>query len=129
LSSERRKQRVARAIRDIISEGISELQDPRVKGLISITAVEMSPDTRYADVYLSCFGVSDMESQLTFKAIEHARGHLQTAVAHELNMRFCPMITLHHDVKQAKVSEMLKIFERISEESQGHNDGGDDSEE
>lgn len=129
MSSERRQQRVARAIRDIISEGISELQDPRIKGLVSITAIEMSPDTRYADIYLSCFGASEAESLLTFKAIEHARGHLQTAVAHELNLRFCPVITLHHDVKQAKVNEMLKLFEQIAEESQAHKPVDDNPQE
>lgn len=115
MSNERRQQRVARAIRDIVSESISDLQDPRLTGFVSVTSVEMSPDLRRADVFVSCFGVPEAEQNLTFKAIEHARGHFQTEIAKDLNMMFCPIITFRHDVNQSKVNETLKIIDQLTE--------------
>ena len=53
MSSRIRSQRVGDLLRDELSQILSrEMQDPRV-GLVSVTAVEMSPDLRVAKVFLS----------------------------------------------------------------------------
>ncbi|ARN57385.1 30S ribosome-binding factor RbfA [Sedimentisphaera salicampi] len=124
MNSSRRQLRVARVIRDIVSEAIGELQDPRIKSFVSVNSVELSPDLRYADVFLSCFGVSEEESRLSFKAITHARGFIQSEIAGELQMRFCPLITLHQDIKQDQTNETLKIIDKISKEL--HQNDSDD---
>jgi ribosome-binding factor A len=109
---------MARAIRDIVSEAImTEISDPRMTGLVSITNIELSPDLRYASIYVRCFGTEDEAAKKkTFLAVDHARGHIQSKLASELNVRFCPVISFHEDTQQEKVNEMLKLIEQVSKE-------------
>ena len=54
-----RKPRIARAIRDNLSDLISsELTDPRIReaGLVSINHIELNADTSVATVYVSLYG-------------------------------------------------------------------------
>jgi ribosome-binding factor A len=118
----RRQQRMARAIRDIVSEAImNDINDPRMSGLVNITHIELSPDLRYASIYIRCFGTEEESAKKrTYQAVEHARGHIQSKLASELNVRYCPVITFHEDLKQEKVNEMLKLIEEVSKEFKEH---------
>ena len=52
-----RTDRIAEEIKKVISEMIqSELKDPRVKGLISITKVTITKDLKFCKVYVSVMG-------------------------------------------------------------------------
>jgi len=112
----RKQQRMSRAIRDIVSEAImSEISDPRLTGFVSITSIELSPDLHYASIYLRCFGTKDeADKKKTFMAIDHARGYIQSKIASELNVRSCPIISFHEDVKQEKVNQMMKLIEDVT---------------
>ena len=107
---------MSRAIRDIVSEAImSEISDPRLTGFVSITSIELSPDLHYASIYLRCFGTKDeADKKKTFTAIDHARGYIQSKIASELNVRSCPIISFHEDVKQEKVNQMMKLIEDVT---------------
>ena len=51
-----RMRRVNEAMREVLSARIAEgLKDPRI-GFVTVTAVETSPDLRYARVYVSVLG-------------------------------------------------------------------------
>ena len=54
--SSRRAQKVAEAIREVVSMAIlTELKDPRVKD-VTVTFVEVSSDLRHAKVHVSVMG-------------------------------------------------------------------------
>ncbi len=133
MEESRRQQRMARAIRDIVSESLmNDISDPRMTGFVSITDITLSPDLHYASIYLRCFGtVDDAAKKKTFLAIEHARGHIQSTLASELNVRFCPVISFHEDVKQEKVNAMLRLIDEVSKDfkdadsAQDGDDAGD----
>ena len=115
----RRQLRVARIIKEVVSDAIrNHLSDPRIQGLISVTEVEMSDDTRNANVHLSLLPAET--SVATLRAIKHARGHIQTLLANELDMRFCPIIEFTEDTKYKKAGETLKLIEQISNEMNAH---------
>ncbi len=118
MEANRRQHRMARAIRDIVSEAImGEISDPRLTGLVTITDIELSPDLRYASIYIRCFGTNDAAAKKkSFLAIEHARGYIQTKLASELNVRFCPVITFLEDEKQEKVEQMMRLIEEVSKD-------------
>jgi ribosome-binding factor A len=118
MEPKRRQQRMARAIRDIVSETImGDINDPRLTGFVSITDVELSSDLRYASVYLRCFGTEDAAaSKKTFAAIDHARGFIQSKLAAELNVRFCPVISFYEDLKQEKVQQVMRLIEDVSKD-------------
>ncbi len=116
MEESRKQQRMSRAIRDIVSEAImGDINDPRMCGLVSITSIDLSSDLHYASIYLRCFGTKDeADKKKTFMAIDHARGYIQSKLASELNVRSCPIISFHEDVKQDKVNEMMKLIEEVN---------------
>ena len=44
--------RVNESVREVISEALGELKDPRI-GFVTVTGVETSPDLRHARVFVS----------------------------------------------------------------------------
>ena len=53
--------RINEEIQRTLSELIRSVKDPRVHGLISITAVETTPDLKYAKVHVSVLDKSDVD--------------------------------------------------------------------
>jgi len=47
--------RVNEAVRQVLSEALPELKDPRI-GFVTVTGVETSPDLRQARVFVSVLG-------------------------------------------------------------------------
>lgn len=92
-----RKQRVATAVRHIVSEAIVHgLNDPRVAPLTTITRVEMTGDLMIARIFLSVQGGKAVEGR-TLAALKHATGHIQRMVARELSIRQCPALRFELD--------------------------------
>lgn len=105
-----RKDRVAEEIKKELSEIIrDDMKDPRVKGLVSVTHVEVSRDISTAAIYLSC--LSDAEEQnKTIKAFKQAAGYIRGELARRLSLRFMPELTfkLDHSIQQgARINELL----------------------
>jgi ribosome-binding factor A len=120
----RRQEKVARIVREVVSNAIiTQLSDPRIVGLVSVTRVEMAPDLRVADVYLSIFESSESQDQKgqadrnkTFSAINHARSHIQSLLADRLESKFCPVLRFHNDEKYRKTMETMKLIEQVASE-------------
>ena len=53
-----RMRRVNEAVRQVLSEAVGELKDPRI-GFVTVTGVETSPDLRHATVFVSVLGPSE----------------------------------------------------------------------
>lgn len=114
-----RKQRVAEAIRDNLSEMIArEVKDPRVTaaGLLSITQVEMNADLSVATVYVSIYGSPDgsrgSSDAVADKAIEGLRGaagFLRGPLARRLRMARPPELRFQRDTGLAFGMELSKI--------------------
>lgn len=117
MSTGRRQQRLAKLIKQIVSEAIlTKLSDPRINAVVSVTEVKLTPDNRKADVFLSMLALEESDKRKTLSAIKHARGHIQTMLAHELNIRFCPIIEFFEDEKIAKTNETLKLIDQVAAE-------------
>lgn len=119
-----RQGRVAHIIRDIVSDAISNrISDPRVSRFTSVTRVELSPDMRQANVYVSVMG-APIEGETTMKGLDSARGMIQTRVAKNLDMRQAPMIRLILDLSLKRGNEILQL---LSEAGTGNNSPSDKS--
>ncbi|MBE3069521.1 MAG: 30S ribosome-binding factor RbfA [Planctomycetes bacterium] len=92
----RRGQRVARVVRQVVSETlVTELNDPRL-AFVTVTAVDLSPDLRLADIQISVLGDAKAQ-EVCLQAIRHAHGRIQERVANALEMKFCPVLRFHRD--------------------------------
>ena len=119
----RRQEKVARIVRDVVSEAIANrLNDPRLKGLISVTRVEMTPDLRAADVYLSFFAQAEADKARGFEAIDHARKRIQSLLGDALESKFCPVLRFHMDEQFQKTLETMRLIDEVSNERRNETD-------
>jgi len=59
-----RGDRIRKALIKELSDIIQhKVKDPRIKGIISVTDVELSPDNKYAKAYISIFTVDESKQR------------------------------------------------------------------
>jgi len=115
----RRQEKVARVIREVVSDTVANhLSDPRITGFVSVTRVEVMPDMRSADVYLSIFAAEEGAKDRTFEAITHARTRIQSFLAGALESKFCPLLRFHEDEQFRKTLEVMKLIDQVASERQ-----------
>ncbi|MHC4241412.1 MAG: 30S ribosome-binding factor RbfA [Planctomycetota bacterium] len=113
----RRQEKVARVVKETVSEAIAHhLSDPRIEGFVSVTRVEMSPDLRNANVYLSIFGRDEVSQSKTFMAITHAKSRIQSIVAGNVKSKFCPVLHIYRDEKFKKTLETMNLIDKAVSE-------------
>lgn len=123
----RRQERVARIVKEVVSDSIANrLNDPRITGFVSVTRVEMTPDLRGAEVYLSIFATGEADKNKSFMAIEHAAKRIQSFLGGALETKFCPILHFHKDEHFQKTLETMRLIDQISHE---HQDQTDEEEE
>ena len=122
----RRQEKVARVVKEAVSDAITHhLSDPRIEGFVSVTRVEMSPDLRNANVYLSIFGRDEASQNKTFMAITHAKSRIQSMIGGKLHSKFCPVLHIYKDEKFKKTLETMKLIDKAVSELKQDDDGGD----
>ena len=116
-----RVERLNSLLRQEISDLIQRyVKDPRLGTFVSVTAVEISKDMRYAKVFVSRYG-TDIEKADTLKALESASGYIRHELGERLKTRRIPELSFRLDNTMEKAAKVLKIINDISsEEKTGH---------
>ena len=107
-----RMRRVNEAVREVVSEGVSELKDPRI-GFVTVTGVETSPDLRHARVFISVLG-SDAKRAKTLDGLAAAHGVLQARVAKELRMKRTPQLAFEYDPTVERGVRMTQLIDELA---------------
>ena len=87
--------RINEEIQREMSSLIRTVKDPRVTGLISVTAVDTTPDLKYCKLYISVLDKSDVDQVL--KGLKSASGYLRRELGRSLNLRNTPELTFVRD--------------------------------
>ena len=87
--------RINEEIQRELSSLIRTVKDPRVTGLISVTAVDTTPDLKFCKLYISVLDKSDVNQVL--KGLKSASGYLRRELGHALNLRHTPELTFVRD--------------------------------
>src|ERR687888_1643433 len=106
--------RVNEAVRQVLSEAVGELKDPRI-GFVTVTGVDTSPDLRQARVYVSVLG-SERKREATLAALAAAHGVLQARLARELRMKRTPQLAFEYDPSVERGVRMTKLIDELAEE-------------
>ena len=125
----RRSERVAEAIRRLAAEIIhSQLQDPRIRGLVTVTKVEITPDLRLAKIYYTAM-CEDKKKKLLACGLKSAKNYIRRRIADELKLRYAPDVLLKIDenVEYSKrIDNILdKLKKEAPDESNRKNSAGD----
>jgi len=109
MSGGRRPQRLAEQIKEEVSLIIAgELEDPRV-GLVTVSEVRLSPDLRYAKIYVGISG-TEQEVKESLAALRHAAGYIRHELGSVLRMRRTPELHFVYDEtdeRAARIEELL----------------------
>ena len=104
--------RVNQTLKEVLSEGIGELKDPRI-GFVTITGVETSPDLSQARVFVSVLGsVRKREASLVGLAAAH--GVLQARIARELRLKRTPQLTFEYDPSVERGVRMTQLIDELA---------------
>ncbi len=105
-----RLNRINEELRKEISNIISfELKNPGLTGLISVTKVKITPDLKYAKVYISMLNSKSKEK--TLEALKKSSGYIRTELAKRINLRITPELVFEEDDSMEygmKIDSILK---------------------
>lgn len=105
-----RLNRINEELRKEISNIISfELKNPDATGLISVTKVKITPDLKYAKVYISMLNSKSKEK--TLEALKKSSGYIRTEIAKRINLRITPELVFEEDDSMEygmKIDSILK---------------------
>ena len=96
---------------------IRTVKDPRVHGLVSITAVDTTSDLRYAKVYVSVLDKSDVKEVI--KGLKSAGGYLRRELGRALSLRYTPELVFQADDSIDKGTHILKLLNDIERKETG----------
>ena len=107
-----RMRRVNESIRQVLSEAVPELKDPRI-GFVTVTGVNTAADLRHAVVFVSVLG-SEKKRDATLRGLTAAHGVLQSAVASELKLKRTPRLAFEYDPSVERGVRMTKLIDDLA---------------
>lgn len=106
--------RVNEELKRVISQVISyELKNPDVTGMVSVTKVKVTPDLKYAKVYVSVLNSKNLKK--TLEGLKESAGFIRTEVAHKINLRITPELVFEYDdsiENGEKIDAILKSLKK-----------------
>jgi ribosome-binding factor A len=107
-----RMRRVNESVREVLSEAMGELKDPRI-GFVTVTGVDTSADLRQARVYVSVLG-SARKRERTLAALTSAHGVLQARIGSELRLKRTPQLTFEYDPTVERGVRMSQLIDELA---------------
>lgn len=102
--------RIDEELKKEISQIINyELQNPKVTGLISVTKAKITPDLKYAKIYVSILNSKNVKE--TLANLKKSSGYIRTEIAKRINLRITPELIFELDDSMeygAKIDQILK---------------------
>lgn len=86
-----------------------ELKNPNVTGMISVTKVKVTPDLKYAKVYVSILNSKNIDE--TLEGLKKSSGFIRSELAKRINLRNTPELVFEIDDSMeygAKIDSILK---------------------
>lgn len=115
----RRADRVAEAIREDVATFLREgAKDPRLVGMVTVTAVDVAQDLRSAKIFVSILG-TDSERSATIDALESMKGHLRSRLAKSLRLRLAPEIAFRLDESVARAAHIESLLAQVRDQKAG----------
>lgn len=107
-----RHERLEQDTKVALSEIITyEVKNPSVTGLISVTDVKITPDQKYAKVYVSIFGKQNKEKVID--ALKQSSGFIKSELGKRVRMRNIPALIFELDDSIEYGTHMDKLISEV----------------
>lgn len=97
---------------------MNDIKDPHLTGLISVTKAKVTPDLKYAKVYVSILNAKNIKEDLAI--LKKSSGLTRSLLAQRMNLRITPEIIFELDDSMeygARIDSILKeIMPEIKKE-------------
>lgn len=111
----RRPDRVGAAVREEVASFLArDVKDPRISGLVTVTAVEMTRDLRHATVYVSIMATEEARAS-TLEGLTSTAVHLRSRVGRALRLQFAPEIVFKLDESVARAARIEHLLAGLRE--------------
>lgn len=117
--SEQMQRELAQLIRD-------EIKDPRVGGMITVSAVDVSRDFGHAKVYITIMD-DQKDRKETLAVLNKAAGFLRHEIGSRMTMRTVPQLHFHYDESIERGSYLSSLIDSAIESDQAKSSDKQDS--
>jgi ribosome-binding factor A len=121
----RRPDRVAEAIREEVAMYLAEgVKDPRVRGMVTVTGVDVTRDLRHAKVFVSVLG-EEAERADTMAGLAGMAAHLRGHIGRALRLRAAPELTFKYDQSVTHAARIETLLGQLRQEREAAPADGD----
>ena len=93
-----------------------EVTNSNVTGMVSVTSVKISPDLRYAKVFLSI--LNSRNTKQTLAALKSSSGFIRSRIAAKINLRVTPELVFELDESMQYGEKIETILKDIMKDIQ-----------
>ena len=110
-----RQGRINEEIKKELSQVINyELKNPNVTGMISVTKVKVTPDLKYAKVYVSILNSKNISK--TMEGLKESSGFMRSKIAKNVNLRITPELVFEVDDSLEYGEKIDSILKELKKE-------------
>lgn len=113
---------IEKAVADVLSRGLS---DPRAKGLITVTGVEMTDDLTLAKISVTI--MPEEHEEITMHALRAAAGYIRREAMKHVHLREMPHLMFAVDTGLKNQAKVFELLHRVAEERQARGTTGPDA--
>jgi ribosome-binding factor A len=111
----RRSLQIASNIQQELQKRLSRgLADPRIRGLVTVTKVELSDDLKHAKAFISV--LPEDRAKLTMHGLISATGRLRRDVMERIHIKEMPTLKLIYDEGHKAEMEIFELLEKDRQE-------------
>ena len=115
--NEARLNRVNEELKKEISHILTfELKNSKVTGLISVTKAKITPDFKYAKIYVSILNSKNVDK--TMEGLKESSGFIRSQIAKNINLRVTPELTFEIDDSLEYGAKIDRILKEINQKEE-----------
>ena len=121
LRGERLSAEYQKAVYEVISTKLKYKTD-RIRGIVSITKADVSPDLKNAKIYVSVLAKNEEQGRDVFEAIRGNAGFIRHELAQMMRMRTVPELHFFWDDTMEYGDKIDKLIKELKEKESGEKD-------
>ncbi len=121
-----RKRKIESLLRETVSLIVlnGEIKDPRINEMITITGVDITPDSRDAKIYVSVLSDTEVKDEI-IDTLNHAGGFIQKLISKRVRLKNTPRLTFHRDDSLERGFKMNQMLNNLVDQDLGDPRTGD----
>ena len=113
-----RVRKIESQIREIVGEEVATLSDPRIRGLVTVTGVRVSPDLANATVFYSVLSRENaVEAQ---QGLQSAAGRIQASVGAQTRLKRTPRLRFEPDPVVEQATRIESALREVRSDDDTH---------